>query len=66
LKLTWGTETNNKSTNSQNRLTITAEDYFEQLQQNTSIELLKFTKQIIKDAQESGYFIEWNTGSFGG
>jgi len=60
-----GTETENKKINLQTRLTITAEDYFEQLQQKTTSELVAFAKQIIKDSQESGYFIEWNTGSFG-
>lgn len=60
-----GTETENKKINPQTRLTITAEDYFEQLQQKTTRELVEFSKQIISDAQESGYFIEWNTGSFG-
>jgi len=60
-----GTETENKKINPQTRLTITAEDYFEQLQQNTSIEIVAFAKQVIKDSQESGHFIEWNTGSFG-
>lgn len=60
-----GTETENKKINPQTRLTITAEDYFEQLQQKTTRELVDFAKQIIKDSQEIGYFIEWNTGSFG-
>ncbi len=60
-----GAETENKKANSQTRLTITADDYFEQLQQKTSREIVEFAKQIIKDSQEGGYYIEWNTGSFG-
>ena len=60
-----GTETENKKINPQTRLTITAEDYFEQLHQKTTSELVEFAKQIIKDSQECGYFIEWNSGSFG-
>jgi hypothetical protein len=60
-----GTETENKKSNPQTRLTITAEDYFEQLLQKTNPEIVEFAKQIIKDSQESGYYIEWNTGSFG-
>lgn len=60
-----GTETESKKINPQLRFSITAEDYFEQLQQKTSPEIVEFAKQIINDAQESGYFIEWNSGSFG-
>lgn len=60
-----GTETENKKINAQTRLTITAEDYFEQLQQKMTDEIVDFAKQIIKDSQEIGYYIEWNTGSFG-
>lgn len=59
-----GTESENKKTNVQ-RLTIAAEDYFEQLKLNSNSDIVDFAKQIILDAQESGYYIEWNTGSFG-
>ncbi|MDB5226358.1 MAG: hypothetical protein JWN78_551 [Bacteroidota bacterium] len=60
-----GTETSNKKINTLPALTITAEDYFEQLQQNTNANIVLFAKQILKDASEKGYFIAWNTGSFG-
>lgn len=60
-----GTETESKKTNPQLRFSITAEDYFEQLLQKTNPEIVEFAKQIIRDTQESGYFIEWNSGSFG-
>jgi hypothetical protein len=47
------------------KLTITAEDFFEQLEKNTNKDTVTFAKQIIKDSEENGYYIEWNTGSFG-
>ena len=54
-----------KNPNQNNRFSITAEDYFEQLQKNTSTEIADFARQIIKDAEEKGFYIEWNSGSFG-
>jgi hypothetical protein len=46
------------------RLNITADDYFEELEKNCGIDKVAFVKQIIKDAEDLGLFIEWNTGSF--
>jgi hypothetical protein len=54
-----------KNLNQNNRFSITAEDYFEQLQKNTSSEIANFARQVIKDAEEKGFFIDWNSGSFG-
>ncbi len=47
------------------RATITAEDFFEQLKKNTNKSIVEFASQIIKDAEDAGYLIEWNSGSFG-
>lgn len=46
------------------RLNITADDYFEELEKNCGVDKVAFVKQIIKDAEDLGLFIEWNTGSF--
>jgi hypothetical protein len=46
------------------KLTITSQDYFDQLEQNTNKEIVGFAQQIIKDSEELGLYIEWNTGSF--
>jgi hypothetical protein len=46
------------------KLTITAEDFYEQLQQNTNSDTVDFAKQIIADCEKRGYFIKWGTGSF--
>lgn len=54
-----------KNPNQNNRFSITAEDYFEQLQKNTSTEISNFARQLIKDAEEKGFFIDWASGSFG-
>jgi hypothetical protein len=47
------------------RVTITADDFFEQLAKNTNNRIVEFASQIMKDAEEASYVIEWNTGSFG-
>jgi hypothetical protein len=60
-----GTESAKQQTQGYKRLTITAQDFFEQLQQNTNKETVDFANQIIKDSEELGLYIEWNTGSFG-
>lgn len=60
-----GTETTKEQTQAHKRLTITAQDFFEQLEQNTDKEIVDFTKQIIKDSEDLGLYIEWNSGSFG-
>lgn len=54
-----------KNLNQNNRFSITAEDYFQQLQNNTSTEIANFARQVIKDTEEKGFFIDWNSGSFG-
>lgn len=46
------------------RMTITAEDYFEQLEQNTNKDTVAFVNQIIKDSVDLGLYIEWNAASF--
>ena len=46
------------------RITVTAEDFFERLEQKTNKETVEFTKQIINDSEELGLDIEWNSGSF--
>lgn len=53
-----------KSANNYIRTTITEEDLFEQLAQNTNPECVDFSKQILKDAVSNGYYVDWNTGSF--
>ncbi len=58
-------ETDISKVNSLQRPTITAEDFFEQLEKNTNRDTVNFAKQIIKDSEEQGYYIEWNKGSFG-
>lgn len=46
------------------RSTITEDDFFEQLKQNTDNESCEFAKHILKTSIEKGYYIEWNSGSF--
>ena len=60
-----GTETTKQQTQGLKRLTITAQDYFDTLEQNTNKDIVDFAKQIIKDSEELGLFVEWNSGSFG-
>jgi hypothetical protein len=59
-----GTETGKEQLQTLKRLTITAEDFFEQLQLNCGSEIVEFAKTIIKDSEAMGLYIEWNTGSF--
>ena len=46
------------------RITVTAEDFFERLEQNTNKETVEFAKQIINDSEDLGLYVEWNSGSF--
>jgi len=52
----------NKSPTS--RSTITEDDFFEQLKQNTDSETSEFAKRILNDAKVNGHLIDWNQGSF--
>ena len=46
------------------RTTITEDDFFEQLQQNTDFESAEFAKHILTTVKEKGYFVEWRQGAF--
>ena len=46
------------------RTTITEDDFFEQLQQNTDYESAEFAKHILATVKERGYFVEWRQGAF--
>ncbi len=59
-----GTETNT-SQQVYRKLTITAQDFFDQLEQNTNKESVDFVQQILKNFEELGLVVEWNTGSVG-
>lgn len=59
-----GTESTKQQSQAYKRLTITAQDFFEQLEKNTNKETVEFTNQIIKDSEDLGLYIEWNSGSF--
>lgn len=59
-----GTEVSNPKSPGYKRLTITEEDYFEQLEQNTNKGIVNFAKQILRDSENLGLYIEWNSGSF--
>jgi hypothetical protein len=59
-----GTETTKQQNQSYKRLTITAQDFFEQLEQNTNKETVDFANQIIKDSEDLGLYVVWNSGSF--
>ena len=61
-----GSGSKQQSTANYRRLgTITAQDYFEELENKTNCDLAEFANTIIKDSEDLGLFIEWNTGSFG-
>ncbi|TDE09767.1 hypothetical protein [Dyadobacter psychrotolerans] len=47
------------------RTTLTAQDYFEQLGQNTDQSIVDFVKKMIADSEQIGLLIAWNTGSLG-
>ncbi|PZF71441.1 PDDEXK family nuclease [Taibaiella soli] len=68
LKINIETDLGNEATDKKTataRLSITAEDYLARLELKTTGQIADFAKQIIKDAQDAGYYIEWNSGSFG-
>lgn len=46
------------------RTTITEEDFFEQLESNTNKKIAEFSKEILHEAIENGFHIDWNQGSF--
>lgn len=46
------------------RSTITEDDFFEQLLQNTDRESLEIAKHILQVSKDKGFYIEWTTGSF--
>jgi hypothetical protein len=52
-----------KSRNSNKRFTITADDFFEQLERNTDKKTVQATKAIIAECEEKGYYIHWGQGS---
>lgn len=60
-------ETNFKEEKTKNqsfKATITEDDFFEQLKQNTDSENVEFAKHILKASKEKGFYIDWNQGSF--
>ena len=59
-----GTESNT-SPQGFRKLTITAQDFFDQLEQNTGKGNVDFVQQILKDSEELGLLAEWNTSSVG-
>jgi hypothetical protein len=48
---------------SHKRFTITADDFFEQLGQNTDNYTVDFVKKMMRDCEEKGYYIHWGQGS---
>lgn len=56
-------EDTKKSRNPNKRFTITAEDFFEQLERNTDKKTVQATKGIISECEEKGYYIHWGQGS---
>lgn len=50
--------------NNVTKSTITEEDFFEQLLQNTDNETVEFSKFILEDVRKKGFYIDWNLGSF--
>ncbi|MCZ2393554.1 MAG: hypothetical protein LC105_06845 [Chitinophagales bacterium] len=53
-----------KQKSNYSRTTITEEDFFEQLQQNTDRESVEIAKHILQVSKEKGFYIEWTTGGF--
>ncbi|MBK8194076.1 MAG: hypothetical protein IPK76_13010 [Lewinellaceae bacterium] len=47
------------------RMTITAEDFFEQLRKNTDQDTVVFAQRFIKDCEALGLETTWNSSSFG-
>ncbi|GGC06494.1 hypothetical protein GCM10011325_36670 [Dyadobacter sediminis] len=60
-----GVETAQTQKQSYGRTTLTAQDYFEQLGQNTDQSKVDFVKRVIADSKKIGLAIVWNIGSFG-
>jgi hypothetical protein len=60
-----GTETSKSQSDNSKKFTISEQEYFEQLEKNTSKAIADFASQIIKDSEDLGLYIEWNSGSFG-
>lgn len=54
----------NTSNNKTKRITLTEEDFLEQLLQNTNDKIVQFAKQILDDCKTRGYYIDWKQGSF--
>jgi hypothetical protein len=50
---------------SSGRNTLTAQDHFEQLGQNTDAATVAFAKKVIADSEQTGMSVSWNIGSFG-
>jgi hypothetical protein len=46
------------------RSTITEDDFFEQLLQNTDRESLEIAKHILQVSKDKGFYIDWKTASF--
>ena len=46
------------------RTTITEDDFFEQLKQNTDSESSEFAKHILQTVKEKEYLVEWSQGGF--
>ncbi len=59
-----GMEPSKNEANVPARSLIKADDFFEQLLTNSDDTYVAFAKQIISDAEERGYIVEWGQGSF--
>ncbi len=57
-------ETGSNSGNHERPLTITEDDFYDQLEKNTDIKNVNIAKQLIKDSKYLGLDIKWNAGSF--
>lgn len=60
-----GTDPETLQRRSLGRTTLSAQDYFEQLLQNTNSYTVDFVKKVIADGQQIALTVEWNTSSFG-
>ena len=60
-----GMQAGNVHKQSSGRTTLNAQDYFEQLEQNTDNYIVDFARKVIADSQQLGLSIEWNAASFG-
>lgn len=52
------------SKNSKTRTSISEDDFFDQLENHLDDEMALFAKQIILDARDQGYLIDWKQASF--